>query len=106
MKWLPFYYELFCPIAIFLGSLQGAALAQALAIQTGWLFLAWAGAHSCGNAGLAIIRLWADNCDESLFSFPCISASHRCAQPRREAFRIADPAEVDQTLDRAEATRV
>ena len=26
MKWLPFYYELFCPIAIFLERLQGAAL--------------------------------------------------------------------------------
>ena len=24
MKWLPFYYELFCPIAIFLGRLKGA----------------------------------------------------------------------------------
>jgi ABC-2 type transport system permease protein len=45
MKWLPFYYELFCPIAIFLGRLKGAELVQALAIQTGWLFLAWAGAN-------------------------------------------------------------
>jgi hypothetical protein len=43
MKWLPFYYELFCPIAIFLGRLKGAELVQALTIQTGWLFLAWAG---------------------------------------------------------------
>src|SRR5438067_8934974 len=23
MKWLPFYYELFCPVAIFLGRLKG-----------------------------------------------------------------------------------
>ena len=36
MKWLPFYYELFCPIAIFLGRLKGAELVQALTIQTGW----------------------------------------------------------------------
>ena len=26
MKWLPFYYELFCPIAIFLERLKGAAM--------------------------------------------------------------------------------
>ena len=45
MKWLPFYYELFAPIAIFLGRLQGAALVQALAIQTGWLLLTWAWAN-------------------------------------------------------------
>src|SRR5207302_10052715 len=45
MKWLPFYYELFCPIAIFLGRLKGADLVQALAIQTGWLLLAWAWAN-------------------------------------------------------------
>ena len=37
MKWLPFYYELFCPVAIFLERLKGAELVQALAIQTGWL---------------------------------------------------------------------
>ena len=42
MKWLPFYYELFCPVAIFLGRLKGAGPIQALAIQTGWLLLAWA----------------------------------------------------------------
>jgi viologen exporter family transport system permease protein len=52
MKWLPFYYELFCPIAIFLGRLKGADLAQALAIQTGWLFLAWAWANYMWKRGL------------------------------------------------------
>ena len=52
MKWLPFYYELFAPIAIFLGRLQGAALAQALVIQTGWLFLAWAWANYMWKRGL------------------------------------------------------
>src|SRR5438094_1385350 len=41
MKWLPFYYELFCPIAIFLGRLQGAQLAEALAIQSVLLLLTW-----------------------------------------------------------------
>jgi len=52
MKWLPFYYELFCPIAIFLGRLQGPALAEALAIQSGWLLLAWAWANAMWRRGL------------------------------------------------------
>jgi len=52
MKWLPFYYELFCPVAIFLGRLQGAALAEALAIQSGWLLLTWAAARAMWKRGL------------------------------------------------------
>ena len=52
MKWLPFYYELFCPIAIFLERLKGAELIQALIIQTGWLFAAWAWAHFMWKRGL------------------------------------------------------
>src|SRR6266498_1070173 len=52
MKWLPFYYELFCPIAIFLERLRGSELAQALAIQTGWLFLTWAVARTMWHRGL------------------------------------------------------
>src|SRR5436305_13061486 len=52
MKWLPFYYELFCPIAIFLVRLKGAALVQALAIQTGWLLLAWVWANLMWKRGL------------------------------------------------------
>ena len=106
MKWLPFYYELFCPIAIFLGRLKGPELkCKRWRSKPVGCSSHGPGQTTCGNVVLAITRLWADNCDESLFSFPCISASHRSARPRREAFRIADPAEVDQTLDRAEATR-
>jgi ABC-2 type transport system permease protein len=52
MKWLPFYYELFCPIAIFLGRLQGTDLIQALAIQLGWLILTWAVAQLMWKRGL------------------------------------------------------
>src|SRR5207249_10249937 len=52
MKWLPFYYELFCPIAIFLGRLNGADLVQALLIQIGWLLLAWAWARAMWKRGL------------------------------------------------------
>jgi ABC-2 type transport system permease protein len=52
MKWLPFYYELFCPVAIFLGRLKGPDLVQALAIQTGWLLLAWMWARFMWKRGL------------------------------------------------------
>jgi len=52
MKWLPFYYELFCPIAIFLERLKGTELMQALSIQTGWLFATWAWAHFMWKRGL------------------------------------------------------
>lgn len=52
MKWLPFYYELFCPIAIFLERLKGAAMLQALAIQTGWLIATWATARFMWKRGL------------------------------------------------------
>jgi len=52
MKWLPFYYELFCPVAIFLERLNGAELPQVLAIQIGWLFLTWAAARAMWRRGL------------------------------------------------------
>src|SRR5438105_11698146 len=52
MKWLPFYYELFSPIAIFMGRLQGSDVAQALAIQTGWLVILWAAARFMWKRGL------------------------------------------------------
>ena len=52
MKWLPFYYELFCPIAIFLERLQGAEMLQALAIQTGWVIILWAFARFMWKRGL------------------------------------------------------
>jgi ABC-2 type transport system permease protein len=52
LKWTPFYYELFCPVAIFLERLKGAELWQALAIQTGWLLLTWAAARAMWKHGL------------------------------------------------------
>jgi ABC-2 type transport system permease protein len=52
MKWLPFYYELFCPIAIFLERLKGPEMLQAIAIQAGWLFITWAAARAMWNRGL------------------------------------------------------
>jgi ABC-2 type transport system permease protein len=52
LKWMPFYYELFCPVAIFLERLRGFDLAQALAIQAGWLLLTWAAARAMWKRGL------------------------------------------------------
>jgi ABC-2 type transport system permease protein len=52
MKWLPFYYELFCPIAIFLGRLRGVAMIEALAIQIGWVLVTWAAARLMWRRGL------------------------------------------------------
>ncbi len=52
MKWLPFYYELFCPIAIFLERLRGFQLLQALAIQAGWLVVTWGAARLMWRRGL------------------------------------------------------
>ena len=52
MKWLPFYYELFCPIAIFLERLRGADMIQALFIQAAWLLLTWAAAEFMWRRGL------------------------------------------------------
>ena len=67
MKWLPFYYELFCPIAIFLGRLQGAELIQALIIQL----------CSCGSAASAITRPSADSLDS--LSDSAVDATRRNA---------------------------
>ena len=52
MKWLPFYYELFCPIGIFMERIRGAELVQTLSIQAGWLLLTWAGATVMWKRGL------------------------------------------------------
>ena len=52
MRWLPFYYELFFPIAIFMGRLQGAELIQGLAIQSCWLVVTWAAAQFMWKRGL------------------------------------------------------
>ena len=52
MKWLPFYYELFCPIAIFMERLRGAEMGQALAIQASWVLITWSAAHFMWKRGL------------------------------------------------------
>src|SRR3954468_9254852 len=52
LKWLPFYYELFCPIAIFMERLRGAEMVQALAIQSGWVLMMWGAAELMWKRGL------------------------------------------------------
>ena len=37
LEWLPFTYELFFPVAVFLEKVQGAALFKGLVIQAGWV---------------------------------------------------------------------
>jgi ABC-2 type transport system permease protein len=52
LRWLPFYYELFCPIAIFMERLRGPEMVLALAIQAGWVLLMWGAAHLMWRRGL------------------------------------------------------
>jgi len=49
---LPFAYELFFPISIFLGKVNGLDLWRGLAIQSFWLFIAWLAARSLFRRGV------------------------------------------------------
>ncbi len=42
LEWLPFPYELFFPVSVFLEKTQGEALWRGLAIQAGWVLVTWA----------------------------------------------------------------
>ena len=50
--WLPFTYELFFPVSIYLERTRGAALWQGLAIQLSWVFLMWAVGRVLWTRGL------------------------------------------------------
>jgi ABC-2 type transport system permease protein len=52
LRVLPFTYELFFPISIFLGKTSGAQMWSGLAIQTGWLLLAWLAARTMFRRGV------------------------------------------------------
>ena len=52
LQWLPFTYELFFPIAVFLEKVRGADLWRGLAIQTSWLFLTWLLARTMWQRGV------------------------------------------------------
>lgn len=41
LHWMPFTYELFFPVSVFLEKVQGPKLYEGLAIQAGWVLIAW-----------------------------------------------------------------
>lgn len=51
-KWLPFTYELFFPVSVFLEKSRGAALYQGLVIQGAWVVLAWGAGRMMWSRGL------------------------------------------------------
>ncbi len=52
IRWSPFTYELFFPAQVYMERVQGAALAQGLAIQTGWMLLSWVCARVLWSLGV------------------------------------------------------
>ena len=50
--WMPFTYELFFPVSVFLEKTQGAALWKGLAIQVGWVVVMWAVGRWMWSRGL------------------------------------------------------
>ncbi len=51
-EWLPFQYEMYFPIAILLGKIDGTALWRGLAIQAAWVILGWLGCRWLWSCGL------------------------------------------------------
>jgi ABC-2 type transport system permease protein len=51
-EWLPFTYELFFPVAVFLEKIQHAALYRGLVIQAVWVFAAWGAGRLMWSRGL------------------------------------------------------
>jgi ABC-2 type transport system permease protein len=52
LRILPFSYELFFPVSIFLEKATGTRLWSGLAIQTGWLLIAWLAARTMFSRGV------------------------------------------------------
>lgn len=52
LVWMPFTYELYFPVSIFQERVSGAALAQGLLIQAGWVVIAWATGKIMWRRGL------------------------------------------------------
>ena len=52
LDWLPFTYELFFPVAVFLEKIQGAMLVKGLLIQAGWVVVSWAVGQAMWSRGL------------------------------------------------------
>ena len=52
LEWLPFTYELFFPVAVFLEKVQGVALAKGLVIQAAWVTGSWLAGQWMWSRGL------------------------------------------------------
>jgi ABC-2 type transport system permease protein len=52
LRWLPFPYELFFPVQVFLERVQGAALWSGLAIQAGWVLVLYAFSQAMWRRGI------------------------------------------------------
>lgn len=52
LRWLPFPYELFFPVQVFLERVQGADLWKGLAIQAGWVLLLFIAAQTMWQRGI------------------------------------------------------
>ena len=50
--WMPFTYELFFPVSVYLEKARGAALWQGLTIQAGWVVIMWAAGRGLWTRGL------------------------------------------------------
>jgi ABC-2 type transport system permease protein len=53
LKYLPFPYELYFPISVFMGQVRGAGLWEGLAIQFVWVLLLWLVANTLWRRGLS-----------------------------------------------------
>lgn len=52
LPWTPFFYELYFPVSIWLGKTAGAELWRGLALQIGWVLVAWCLARWAWHRGL------------------------------------------------------
>jgi ABC-2 type transport system permease protein len=52
LKWLPFTYELYFPVAVFMENVSGRALWEGLAIQALWVLATWAVARAMFRRGV------------------------------------------------------
>ena len=56
IKWLPFTYEVFFPVQVFMERVKGADLWQGLAIQAGWVLITFGMARAIWSAGVKRYR--------------------------------------------------
>ena len=52
LRWLPFPYELFFPVQVFLERVQGAELWKGLTIQAGWVLVMFAVSQMMWKRGI------------------------------------------------------